>query len=269
MRTCTVDGCTRKHVAKGLCSGHYNRSRYTHEQRHPKREDACVVCGTLVMKYPSGNRYRTVCSYDCRYVLQTGRTKAEAEAAKRRHQELVGPLPKVRTTVAPTNVIPGSKRPFLSVACNWCGRAFIHDTRVTGAEVLYCTVRCAKARGRNVRKAREHGATGTFTLAELVKVWLRFDKCCAYCEQPTDGLPDPDHVNPLSRGGSNSITNILPSCRLCNSDKNDMTLSEWPADRARRGLPPRTTTWAVDDRRASHLVLSSPLRPSVVLRRAA
>lgn len=269
MRLCTIDGCTNKHVAKGLCSGHYNRSRYTHEQRHPKKVDACVVCGALVLKYPSGNRYRTVCSYDCRYVLQTGRTKAEAQAAKRRHQELVGPMPKVRTTEAPTTVVPSSTRPLLSVPCGWCGLMFIHDTRVTGAEVLYCTARCAKARGRHVRKAREHGATGAFTLAELVRVWLRFGKCCAYCEQPIEGLPDPDHVNPLSRGGSNSVTNILPACRLCNSDKNDMSLSEWPADRARRGLPARVTTWSSGDPRVAHLMLTEPARAGRVMRRAA
>ena len=61
---------------------------------------------------------------------------------------------------------------------------------------------------------------------------------CAYCGEQTDDM-QPDHVIPLSRGGSNSITNIVPSCGLCNADKRDLYLHEWYADRERRGLPPR------------------------------
>ena len=64
---------------------------------------------------------------------------------------------------------------------------------------------------------------------------------CAYCDQRVEGQPDPDHVVPLSRGGSNSITNILPSCRACNSDKRDLLLAEWRMDRQRRCLPARRT----------------------------
>jgi len=28
MKTCSIDGCTNKHVAKGLCQKHYNATRY-------------------------------------------------------------------------------------------------------------------------------------------------------------------------------------------------------------------------------------------------
>nr|WP_227820285.1 HNH endonuclease [Agromyces aureus] len=61
---------------------------------------------------------------------------------------------------------------------------------------------------------------------------------CAYCEAPCSGLPEPEHVVPLSRGGRNDMTNLVAACRTCNSDKNDMTLNEWQTDRARRGLMP-------------------------------
>jgi hypothetical protein len=208
------------------------------------------------------------CSNDCRYELTYGKTKAEARRERDRRKALVGPLPRERTTLAPTTVIDGIGKPFLSTLCAWCGSGFVQDPRVTGVTMLYCSRRCSKARARHDRKAREHGATGTFTLAELVRIWLAFDKCCAYCEQPTPGLPDPDHVNALSRGGSNSITNILPVCRDCNSDKCDMTLSEWARDRLRRGKPERVTSWSPSDPRVRHLVLSVPTRPSKVPRAA-
>lgn len=269
MRTCTIDGCNRKHVAKGLCSGHYNRTRYTSEQRHPKRPTSCAGCGKEVLKRHSGERYRPVCSDECRYLVTFGRTKDEAEQAKREAKALVGPLPRVRTVEAELTIVPTIGRPFICVPCEWCGESFIQDPRVTGATMRYCTRRCARAKSKNLRKAREHGASGSFTLAEVVRLWLAFDKCCAYCQQPTDGLPDPDHVNPLSRGGSNSITNILPACRMCNADKNDMTLTEWAADRAMRGKAPRVTSWTPFDPRVKHLVLSAPTRISPIARPAA
>lgn len=56
------------------------------------------------------------------------------------------------------------------------------------------------------------------------------------------GLPDPEHVIPLSRGGSNSMANIVAACRACNGDKRDLTPDEWALDRMRRGLLPVDTS---------------------------
>jgi 5-methylcytosine-specific restriction endonuclease McrA len=36
---------------------------------------------------------------------------------------------------------------------------------------------------------------------------------------------------PLTRGGSHSITNIVPACKTCNSSKRDRLLHEWPSSR--------------------------------------
>lgn len=89
-----------------------------------------------------------------------------------------------------------------------------------------------------------------------MRIYLKQGKVCAYCEQPVVGLPDPEHVLPLSRGGRNDTTNLVAACRACNTDKNDLTLTEWAADRERRGLPPVRT----DLPRAtySHLVHAEP-----------
>jgi 5-methylcytosine-specific restriction endonuclease McrA len=90
---------------------------------------------------------------------------------------------------------------------------------------------------------------------DVIGIWLAMGKRCAYCDLEMTEQPDPDHVVPLSRGGHNDIANILPCCHRCNSDKNDMTLGEWAADRARRGKDPRITDYATFDPRAPHLVL--------------
>lgn len=91
-----------------------------------------------------------------------------------------------------------------------------------------------------------------------MRLYLALGKRCAYCEQEFDGPPDPDHVVPLSRGGSNSITNILPCCSPCNSDKRDLLLSEWNEDREIRFLPDRVTENPLWTHLTSH-VSSQPL----------
>ena len=59
---------------------------------------------------------------------------------------------------------------------------------------------------------------------EIIKVedWLALlaehDGRCAYCGVRPD-LIEADHRIPLSRGGKNTIANILPACRRCNRSK--------------------------------------------------
>jgi 5-methylcytosine-specific restriction endonuclease McrA len=122
--------------------------------------------------------------------------------------------------------------------CAWCGAPFA----TTKDGQLNCSKRCKRKAIMARRRGRQYGSTCHFTWAEFMRLFVgEFDRCCAYCAQPIEGQPDPDHVVPLSRGGSNSITNILPSCRPCNSDKRDLLLGEWAIDRRRRGLPTRVT----------------------------
>jgi hypothetical protein len=48
---------------------------------------------------------------------------------------------------------------------------------------------------------------------------------CVYCgaDKPLEG----DHIVPLSRGGSNALTNLATACRPCNLSKASSTLEEW------------------------------------------
>lgn len=49
---------------------------------------------------------------------------------------------------------------------------------------------------------------------------------CAYCFGPADSW---DHVVPMSRGGPNDVSNLVPCCRDCNHDKRNRTPDEWIA----------------------------------------
>lgn len=63
-------------------------------------------------------------------------------------------------------------------------------------------------------------ARGTHTAAEWQDLCARHHHCCARCSTP--GLPlFKDHIRPISKGGSDSIDNLQPLCKRCNSVKGD------------------------------------------------
>jgi 5-methylcytosine-specific restriction endonuclease McrA len=77
------------------------------------------------------------------------------------------------------------------------------------------------------RRAVEMGAEGSFTPQEWQDRLIEFNYHCAYCLQKIEGAPHREHMMPLSRGGSNFIENIVPSCATCNRKKHDKTLLEF------------------------------------------
>ena len=67
------------------------------------------------------------------------------------------------------------------------------------------------------RYAREKGAEGSHTLEEWQKLKEIYGNVCANCKESKPLTKD--HIMPLSKGGSDYITNIQPLCRNCNSKK--------------------------------------------------
>ena len=75
--------------------------------------------------------------------------------------------------------------------------------------------------------ARRRGNGGSHTIEEWRDLCVRHGHRCAYCG--AQKRLERDHVVPLSRGGTNSIDNILPACRSCNARKNAKTADEFRA----------------------------------------
>lgn len=69
-------------------------------------------------------------------------------------------------------------------------------------------------------KARECGLTEHFTLREWVELMEKYDFRCLRCNRQIH--LSPDHVQPFSMGGTNTIDNIQPLCHKCNVAKNSM-----------------------------------------------
>lgn len=77
----------------------------------------------------------------------------------------------------------------------------------------------------HTRRARLRNAEGSFTAAEWEELKTHYAHRCLCC-----GLREPeikltvDHVIPISRGGSNEISNIQPLCLTCNLSKSTKSI---------------------------------------------
>lgn len=215
------------------------------------------MCGEPTLK-AKRQRHQPVCSMYCRWFLQNpvlscpipltspshpDHAEYLADQERAQQQRLADALQVRAERAASVAALMRSR------SCDDCGLAYEPGTTVQ----RYCSMRCSRRVARRERKAREHGAQGSYTWTQVIALFLLFDRSCAYCAQPISGQPDPDHVVPLSRGGHNGISNILPACRLCNGDKRDLFVEDWNEDRERRGLPLRMTSWHPLDPRYVHL----------------
>jgi 5-methylcytosine-specific restriction endonuclease McrA len=103
-------------------------------------------------------------------------------------------------------------------------------------------------------RARKYGSGGRHTEAEWAALCELTGHRCARCKEKKP--LSRDHIVPLSRGGSDDITNIQPLCRECNSKKcnreaiNYLTGEEhasilaMPAtERKRRSIAPAVATY--------------------------
>lgn len=74
----------------------------------------------------------------------------------------------------------------------------------------------------HARRAKEYGVAHVpYSRTDILARWRR---ACAYCNGVATHL---DHVEPLSRGGEDVESNIVPACAPCNLSKGAKTLAEW------------------------------------------
>lgn len=77
------------------------------------------------------------------------------------------------------------------------------------------------------RRARKLNAEGGFTIEEFEELCEKYGNACLRCSD-RDALLTPDHVVPLSLGGSNLTEDIQPLCGNCNSWKNAKVIDSRP-----------------------------------------
>ncbi len=67
---------------------------------------------------------------------------------------------------------------------------------------------------------------GRHTREEWEALKERYGFKCFYCGKEKLRLTK-DHIVPVSKGGSNAITNIVPACRSCNSKKHTKAIEHF------------------------------------------
>jgi len=77
---------------------------------------------------------------------------------------------------------------------------------------------------KHLYKARRRNAEGKFTGQEWTEVKLKQNDICLICKEVKKLTID--HIIPLSKGGSNYISNIQGLCFECNSNKRDFLMEE-------------------------------------------
>jgi hypothetical protein len=265
-RICMVDGCERPHQAKGYCGSCYsmwwrknNRERDRATRAKQIVERTCVVCET---KWMTNRRDAKFCTDACKgqhYTL-TMRRKSPLPS-DHPVMQLIASEKRAQREAAAERKRLASLSKFEWRTARECPGCACWFTPLYTPNMLTCSMRCSRRVHRWRRNAAERDAIGSFTWSEFMRIAARFNYCCAYCGTKPTQL-DPDHVVPLSRGGSNSTTNLLPSCHTCNGDKRDLLLDEWAADREQRAKPPRATNWPREDKRYWHLTDAMLISPA-------
>jgi 5-methylcytosine-specific restriction endonuclease McrA len=72
---------------------------------------------------------------------------------------------------------------------------------------------------RKVAFANERFSGQKININDVWNKFIEYGFTCAYCGTSKDITLD--HIIPRSRGGTNTIQNILPCCKNCNNSKND------------------------------------------------
>ena len=72
------------------------------------------------------------------------------------------------------------------------------------------------------RRAKKSNNGGSYTVAEWLDLCNRYGNKCLRCGQ--NKKLSPDHIVPISKGGTSYIDNIQPLCQECNSWKKAKTI---------------------------------------------
>jgi len=237
-RVCVIENCSKERYNKqNYCVMHYARWKRNGDPnvKYKTTISVCAICGKE-FKHPIKYSRSKYCSEDCR-------NKGELAWREKRQEESV---------VKKNCLYCGSEFwavtwPFNNSFCSGvCKGKSNAEDRVSEANCRLCGVvfktpnrhfntcpHCArenmlkkvKRRNKKIRYLRR-GAEGPYhNESEWNKLVNYYNGMCAYCGDRA--AEHKDHIIPISRGGKDSIGNILPACRDCNLSKGNKYLFEW------------------------------------------
>lgn len=87
-----------------------------------------------------------------------------------------------------------------------------------------------KAYWRLIEKQKLFGMPVEITKEEVKMIFDAYEYSCVYCgaeESEKTGTMQLEHVIPISKGGRHHVSNLVTSCKSCNSKKKDSPLIEF------------------------------------------
>lgn len=76
-----------------------------------------------------------------------------------------------------------------------------------------------RASDKRRRAAKANAPLNDFTGLQWQEMQAAYFHRCVYCNRRAKGHLTQDHITPLSKDGSHTLSNIVPACRSCNSKK--------------------------------------------------
>lgn len=215
-----------------VCSGcklHHRKVLHQKRQGRDYTPHSCVDCGCEIV----GKIYSAKRCDDCwrkNHVVQISTAK----------QKKLGPRPQLDCPNCGGSVPEDRHRTavYCSLKCREQYRsksgkksAYLKRTRKARSDYLrkWRNENPAKRRNQKTRR-RLSESCGQISDEDWSRLLNRHQHRCFYCKR--DGEITMDHVVPLSRGGTNTIGNVVPACRSCNSSKCNRLLVEWLPSRS-------------------------------------
>lgn len=81
-----------------------------------------------------------------------------------------------------------------------------------------------RTRSRRMRKVINGGSHTPLQIQQLLSIQ---ERKCAYCKCDVTNSYHIDHIEPISKGGSNGIYNLVITCPTCNLSKGNKDLDAW------------------------------------------
>lgn len=190
----------------------------------------CTQCGKDVYRHPS-TVGRKLCSIACRSAAQIAKRVKDGMAR----------CAKCRLTKPVEEFVKGSGgRPHSY--CKTCSSTWFHEMRGTPPEKrraympTYRLTDEEKAKNKREANQRQHSARRaagkTPGRVPIEALWCAQHGRCAYCDKAL-GRYHIDHKQPISRGGSNDLSNLHLTCGKCNMRKGAMTHEEFLVSKSR------------------------------------
>ena len=201
--------CPRCHILKPPEA--FNRDNRRSSGRYP----VCRQCESAYRK----------ALYAARPTQSKTSKRLAARRFRKRHPDFYKDYYRKNTARVALKIAAYRKRNIGKFKLYWLEWARKNRSKVAEYHKRWACTPHAKAVLRNLnarRGARKAGAEGSHSAAQWEALKREHDFACAGCDKTEPGIRlTRDHIIPLSKGGTDFISNIQPLCRACNSAKKD------------------------------------------------